>query len=245
MPSKPKTKARKKRKARPVAWGPLLAVLFGLNLVLGFVLSPITSLTRVRVKNALPSEEESITINLEKLQGIPYALIHWGWVENRLTLSGAVQAVDHTGSPFGRAILTLQPTRPVAAITGPESLEGLFLSDSGRIFPSDIDGSRLPKIELPSDSGDPVLGLAAPWEAGHAAGLSQILAENYPGEEWRVVMRDDSSFGVSNGRQTKRLGSLSSPEDALPGLIEAFGSPGPSQSAQTESNRESQTEESP
>jgi hypothetical protein len=222
-----------------------LGALLVVNATLGFTLSPITSITRVRVKNALPSEEASSRASLERLQGIPYALIHWGWVENRLTLSGAVSRVEHSGTPFGRAVLTLQPTRPVAAIMAPESLSGLFLSDSGRIFASDIDGSRLPQIELPMKSGTSSLSLAAGWEAGHAAGLSRILTENWPGEAWRVVMRDDSSFGVSNGRQTKRLGSLSSPEDALPGLIEAFGSHGASQPAQTESNQEGQPEESP
>ena len=147
--SKPKAKSSSTRKRTNRAYRPdgFLWVGLVLNLVAGFVLSPMTAITRVRVLGAEPFDRQRLQTQLEALGGKPVASITPRSVESGVTDAPEVRDVDFSRNWFGRAQLKITYRKPVAKITGSKSL---YLSDEGVLYTSRQRIPVLPYAELPA-----------------------------------------------------------------------------------------------
>lgn len=205
---------RRRRKRRPPAI-PAEALFWGLallNITAGCLFSPITALTKLNLSGVHPNAQAQVTKDMERLEGIPYALLHRGWVENRLMAEGNAQGIKWKGNIFGRASIELVEREAVAKISGKDLPEDLVIDGEGRFFRSVEPHMDLPLLLPPSRLTEATGMILSSWEAATAG---RFLAElqGLPGLE--VSVSEDSSFSVKWGDEWLQLGALASVEEAV------------------------------
>lgn len=220
----PLPKKRKKRRGPPpISAEALFWTLFAINFTLGCFLSPITSVTKAKVIGAHPESHAEIEADLKQLEGIPYALIRRGWVENRLMIDGSATAIEWRGNIFGRAGFTLVPRDSVARVAGDGLSSDMYLDRSGRIYRSSQASDRLVELRIPKRATEATGLLLSGWESStagaFAAGLPTVLGGDLSG--CTITMSEDSAFRLEIAGSKLDLGALPSVEEALE-QVEAF-----------------------
>lgn len=232
-------KRKKRRGPPPISAEALFWSLFAINLVLGCFLSPITSVRKAKVIGAHPESHADIEADLKQLEGVPYALIRRGWVENRLLLDGSASAVEWKGNIFGRVGFTLLPRQAVARVVGEGLPEDMALDKEGRLFRSVHPQSGLVALSIPQRAKESTGLILSGWEAGtagaFAAGLPEVLGGDLTGST--ITMTEDSAFKLDISGSSLDLGALPSVDEALEQVV-AFVKSRPSMGFGTESSRE-------
>lgn len=220
-------KRRKKRRAPAV---PAEALFWGLalfNITAGCLFSPITSLTKLTLSGVHPDAQERVKKDMERLEGIPYALLHRGWVEDRLLVEGGAEGISWKGNIFGRASIQLRERTAVARVFHEGMPDDLVIDRDGRFFRSAAPPVGLPLLVSPSRLTEATGMILSSWEAATAGRFLSEL-QGLPGLE--VSVSEDSSFSVKRGEEWVQLGALASIEEAVEavkGSLSAATSPNP------------------
>lgn len=144
--SRPKANATPKKSRRIYRPDGFLWVGLIINILAGLMLSPMTSLTRIRVVGAEPFDRQRIEGELTALGGKPVASIKPRAVETSLASAPEVRDVDFTRNWFGRGQVKITYNKPVAKVAGAKAL---FLSDEGVLYTSRQKTGPLPTTDLP------------------------------------------------------------------------------------------------
>lgn len=210
-------KRKKRRGPPPISAEALFWSLFGLNFVLGCFLSPITSLTKIKVIGVHADSQEMVKSDLSQLEGIPYSLIRRGWVENRLLLDGSAAELKWSGNIFGRAAFTLVPRKAVAKVAGEGIPDDMAIDQDGRLYRSTAPLSNLVVLLVPERAKESTGLILSGWEAGTAGAFAKGLPEVLGGDlsSCTITMSEDSAFRLEVSGSTLELGALPSVEEAL------------------------------
>jgi cell division septal protein FtsQ len=131
------SKKRAKRKVdRSPAWRWLWFGTFVASLVAGFVASPLTRPTTVKVTGASEDQEAEIRLRLSAIKQRPSLLINAGALEASLLRAPGIESASFRSNVFGRARLGIQNREAVALIDSKTALDA-----GGRPFPM---GKRKP-----------------------------------------------------------------------------------------------------
>ncbi|MBN9502494.1 MAG: hypothetical protein BGO01_13845 [Armatimonadetes bacterium 55-13] len=220
--------ARRRRKRRPLAYGPIFATLLVVNIVMGIRYSRLTSITKVRVIGAAKGDEHRIKAILARYHDIPALQINANALMTTLNSRSAVNRVDVTRNIFGRAVVSMDYRMPVAKVVG---MSGAAIARDGSIFQTiDAVPSDLPSVSLPVDAQKPIMTLVGPWRSGEIGGLAAEVRKIVPDEEKTLTADENgglclnigSKFAVRFGlpkRLDEKMDYLVRQLDQDPGLI--------------------------
>lgn len=195
-----------------------------LNITAGCLFSPITSLTKLNLTGVHPDAQPQVKEDMERLEGIPYALLHRGWVEDRLMTEGNGQGIKWKGNIFGRASIELVEREAVARIASKGLPDDLVTDGDGRFYRSPQPHSDLPLLLPPERLSEATGMILSSWEAATAG---RFLSELQGIPNLEVSVSEDSSFSVKRGEEWLHLGALASIEDAVE-MVKGTQASGPS-----------------
>ena len=125
--------ASRKRAKRNVdrwpVWRAVWLCTLAASLIVGFVASPLTAPTVVRVRGAEESQHQEVRERLYEVRGKASLLIDADSLEASILSSPEVKSAAFRSNVFGRARLTLENREPVASID-----EDTVVDGSGRAF---------------------------------------------------------------------------------------------------------------
>src|SRR5690242_13122103 len=101
--------ARKsKRKQRFINWKAVLTTVLVLNVVMGLMYSPLTSVRKMRVIGAQPHDVDRIDELTKTLRGIPFMSVNKTKFEGAILASRDVSEAEMSHNLFGSAVLRLK-----------------------------------------------------------------------------------------------------------------------------------------
>ncbi|MCW5937980.1 MAG: cell division protein FtsQ/DivIB [Fimbriimonadaceae bacterium] len=194
----PSTARKRKRKSRfrlypsEVLWFLVFA-----NLAAGFLASPATGLSRVRVEGAAPADEDAIAASIQKLRGVPFVRQDRRALEAEVEAIGDVAQAELQSNVFGRGVLKVVLRAPVAEVSG----QLVYLDGNGVFFKSKRRFAGLPRLALPEGSEVPNLCLSSGVESHKIAELCKGLADRLPNLADLIALdaRGVLSFETSDG----------------------------------------------
>lgn len=210
-------KRRKRRGPPPISAEALFWTLAVLNITAGCFLSPITSLTKLTVAGVHPDSEAQVRSDMEKLGGMPYALLHRGWVEDRLLLDGSAEALAWKGNIFGRATFTLKPREAAARVIGKGFAPDLVIDARGTLFRAVAVDPDLPQINVPERAREATGMLLSGWEAATAGAFASAVRGEVKGSlaSLTIHVSEDSSFFLELEDKVLELGALESIDEGV------------------------------
>lgn len=142
--------------------------LFVVNVLVGLLFSPMTSIRKLRVLGAQPHDEDRLTSLGHALQGRPFARVGVTQLESDVLRQRDVYDARLSHNLFGSAVLTLKYRRPIAELVGAPHT---YLDDQGVIFgsPEPIQGLR--QVALSPDYMRAGVALTLPWPSVSVAEL--------------------------------------------------------------------------
>lgn len=177
-------KRRKRRKLR-LNWTLTIWLMLIANVAVGYVYSPISSPTKIRVIGAPREDQMRITAYLTDLANLPFSKISIRQVETQVVANPAISGADFTLNPFGRGILRVKARTPVARIS---NAKNVVLGDDGVVFRSTAAGLEIPSLKLPSEALNPNLSLFAPWEPARVAKICADFSAILPKGLWEITI---------------------------------------------------------
>lgn len=181
---KPGTPSARKRR-RPVAWDRWLWSAAIVNVVAGFLYSPITSMRMVRVYGAHPQDYVAIEQAMQVAQNVPFAQTSDARITSPLMDMERVERVNLQRNIFGRGVLTIHAPQVVARVT---NREGIFLTKRGDLRGGLEASQETPWIRLPEDSLRPIPALASLTSLPTMADLVEKTRQNWPNLDWMVYV---------------------------------------------------------
>lgn len=186
MPSRRrKTKYRKKRWTKPIEPAPWLWAAFVLDLAIGLIFSPATSLHTLRVTGSRPYDRERLGQIAQSTKGVPALRLDRNSVQSSVLQNLAVERVEFRANLFGRGVLDVVYRTPVARIEG---ADGLYLSDTGVVFPSPAVLPLKGKVSPPTGVRGENLSVFGAWRSGATAKMCDNIRRRLPDLEWRLVV---------------------------------------------------------
>lgn len=143
-----KSKRRIRRKKRSIHWKLVLWLFVIINISLGLMFSPITTVHKARVSGARTDDEARIAQHLQSIRKTPYFRLNSKRLETLILANDEIKSVDTKTNIFGRAYLKIENRRPVAKISG---YVAQYLCAQGMVFSSTMKYRRLPNLEMPTD----------------------------------------------------------------------------------------------
>jgi len=174
---------RKKARKVRIDPGPVLWTAFGLNVVAGLALSPLTAVQKVRVVGAPERDRARVTEVLQSLQGVPVARVDGTLLRSRLSSDRGVSACTFAPNMFGRAVVRVKERRPVGVLEGGRTC----LDDSGVLFPC-TGPAGLVQVKLPDGYGGIKPVLAGTWESSAMSQVCKDLPAQVPNVDWKVEL---------------------------------------------------------
>jgi hypothetical protein len=173
----------KRRRARaPLNWPAVLWVLALANVAAGLAFSPVTSVRKVRVTGAAPTDHARIEAFSQVARGTPALRLTGAKVESLAQANPAVARAEFRRNVFGRGVLEIEMRRPVAAMAGEVPT---LLADDGTVYPGSAPAG-LPRVRLAPALRAPNLALIGLWESQAIAVLCHGLAARFPEIRWTV-----------------------------------------------------------
>lgn len=160
--------ARKRKKRRAINWAPLLGLLLAVNIVLGLLFSPVTSVTRLRVVGAQPHDVKRIGLLGQSLQGIPSSRIQVGRFESQVLSQRDVYTADLSRNLFGSAVLHMKYRRPVAQLM---NVPHAYLDDQGVLYTTPETFGDMRQVSLAPEYVQAVATYTQGWPSGVVANL--------------------------------------------------------------------------
>ena len=143
--------ASKKRAKRKVDHGPTWRVLslgaLVLSLAAGFVASPLTAPTKVRVTGAAKHQQAEIRKQLQSIELKPSLMIDAGALEAAVLRAPGIKSAAFRSNVFGRARLAIHNREPVALVD-----EKTAVDEAGRPFP--IGSRKSPNLQISANVKD-------------------------------------------------------------------------------------------
>lgn len=164
--------ARKRKKRRAVNWSPVLGALLTVNVILGLLFSPVTSVTRARVVGAQPHDVKRLTSLLQSLRGTPSSRIQVGQFESQVLAQRDVYSADLSRNLFGSAVVHLKYRRPVAQLV---NMPHAYLDDQGVLYNTPETFANIRQLNLAPEYSQAVASFAQGWPSGVIAKLCTDL----------------------------------------------------------------------
>jgi len=158
---------KKRKKGRSINWPAVLWTVLVLNIAVGLMYSPLTSIRRMRILGVQPHDTDRLKSLSAELNGLPYMSVPVTRFEGQILGSRDVMSAELSHNLFGSAILTLQYRQPVATLVDSPHT---YLDNDGVIFGSPEPYPGLRKLTLDAEYMQPGLALTLPWP-------SQLVAE--------------------------------------------------------------------
>lgn len=195
-------KARRRRiRLRPAPW---LALALLLNIGLGLAFSPLTSLTKVRVVGAAPSDQGRVREILTNLKGVPASRVDPFRVESAAQLRPDVERASFRRNLFGRGLLTFEMRVPVARLT---DAEAIGIDRDGAMFRTDRPMDALPFIRLEPGAIAPWGALQVPVQVSAAARLAPTVQALDPERPPEIQIDSQGALCLNMGSGRVRLGT--------------------------------------
>jgi cell division septal protein FtsQ len=166
-------KRKKKGKKLRMRLAPVLWLLFLANLGLGIVYSPITSLRKVRVIDAIEQDEPRLRAELASMNDVPFVLVNPRQIETKALQYPDVAEAAFSRNLFGSGILRIGYKTPVAVL---EADPEICLSDRGELYPARVIPEGLPRLRLHAEATAPTLAYASTWEAKRIAEICKKIS---------------------------------------------------------------------
>ena len=165
--------ARKSKKTkRAINWTAVVWTVLIVNVLVGLMFSPITSVRHLRVLGAQPHDLQRIDSLAEALRGRPFARVGALQLESAVLGQRDVYNAKLTHNLFGSAILTVKYRTPIAVMANDPHI---FLDREGVIFGSPEANEGLRKVDLDPDYAQPGVALTLPWPSQDVADLCTKL----------------------------------------------------------------------
>ncbi|HXH60445.1 MAG TPA: hypothetical protein VNI20_03725 [Fimbriimonadaceae bacterium] len=187
MPSKRrKSKARKtKRFVKPADPAPWLWSILAVNILIGLLFSPVTSLATLRVDGANPIDQEAIGAIVQSAKGAPALRVDRNTIQSAVERISSIEQASLRVNVFGRGVLTLNYRTPIATVAGSPDT---YLSDSGTVYVSHAKKSLKGVVEPPAPTNAQNLSVFGAWRSAAAAKMCENMVQRLPDLEWRLVV---------------------------------------------------------
>lgn len=196
---------RKKRKRTRLRPKPFIVLGLIVNISLGLLFSPLTSVTRVRIVGAAPWDQARLTRVAATMQDIPCAQVHPNKVESLVMALPEVYKTSLSRNLFGSGVLNLSYRVPVARVDAGPSL-GLTLD--GVVYPAAQLPPELPVIKLAPGEPKSILCLTGNWAPSRIAELAVQLRGLFPRGDLTISLADARGVWLNMGAGRVVLGSL-------------------------------------
>lgn len=174
------------------------------NVALGMVFSPLTSVQKVRVVGAAADDQARLTRELQSLRALPVLRVSGVSTRYRLENSSRIQSATFAPNLFGRAVVRIALREPVARIVNSKTC----LDRNGHAFLFSQSDAMLPTIVPPRGSFSPNLTLLGGWEVGTTAQLCEKLTAQMPNVSWIVELNERGILSLkADGGAEVALGS--------------------------------------
>lgn len=211
-----RSKKSKRRWSPPTDYTPFLWILFGLNCIAGLLLSPISSLTMLRVDGVAGFDQVRIQRLAQTLRSRPRFLARSNELRSTVLESSAVESVEYRANFFGRGVLTITYKTPVAII---DKQTGLMLSSNGSVYSSPRVPSGLPIIVPPHPQDQKNLSIISDWRTRDSAIICTSLSSYLPNIAWKIEASKTGFVTLIQGEGgIVELGSLSDSEAKIKAL---------------------------
>ncbi len=213
---KRKRKKSNKRWVPPTNYTLWLWAIFVVHAIVGLALSPVTSLTLLRVVGAPQFDQSRIRQAVQSVNGTPRLRANSNQIRSLILEKSAVEAVDYRANLFGRGVLTVRYKVPVAIIDEPN---GLMLSSKGQLFSSPIATKNLPVLVPPAELDARNLTIVGGWRTREAAKICEKVITELPPYNWRIGVSKNGFVTLHPGAGAKvELGSFDDSEAKIRAL---------------------------
>jgi hypothetical protein len=178
---------RSKPKRRRIRLDALLAVLLGLNIIVGIRFSPLFALRHVRVVGGQPTDGKLLENVFETVMDVPVLSIKRQSLETSFQNLPEVDSASFEANIFGSGKLTLHYRVPVARLGS----TAMAVDAGGTIWRTRQNISRLPDVRLPASCLTAGLSLAKEAPVRAVAELAMKL-QNISLEHLGDIVLDDS-----------------------------------------------------
>lgn len=180
----PITKKKAPRKPRkPIAWDRWLWAAAAVNIAVGLLYSPVTSLRSVRVTGAFREDENRIAEALQSAKGKPFAQISDAGITGSLYNMEKVASVEISRNIFGRAVLKISTPVVIARVEG---YDNLALIQNGELRTGLPFPKNAPSVSLAESFLSPMPAMVSLLPASEIAALVEKTRQKWPNQDWMV-----------------------------------------------------------
>ena len=165
------------RSRRRLNWGPILAALLTVNIMLAGFSSKLTCIRTINLEGVRNSERLRLERLANDIKGIPALKVDPRVVESPFMNETRIQNADFRRNVFGVGRLILVYRKAVASITG---CKHTFIDESGVIFTDPEEKSAMPSILLQDQIKVTVMALCGVTNYKHVAELVGIVRASFP-----------------------------------------------------------------
>jgi hypothetical protein len=160
--------ARKSKRKSVINWKPVLGTALCINVIVGLLFSPITSVRHIRIVGAQPHDTQRLNALAQGLRGVPFMVVPTTKLEGSVMASRDVYNAELNHNLFGSAVLRVQYRQPVAELVDPPHI---YLDNQGVLYgsPEAIQGVR--QLGLDPEYLQPTVALTLPWPSTLVADL--------------------------------------------------------------------------
>lgn len=191
---------RVKKVRRIVKWKPVLWLFVVINVFIGILYSPITSVRRIRVVGANPYDHDRIIQHLQIVRKVPYVKIDCRRIETLILANDEIKDASVRLNPFGRGYMRIIPRQAVAKISNTPLL---YLCEDGFLFRSRTCSAGRLAVRLVPVLGKLNMGFGGYWEARRVADLCKKFAKIMPFGAWNVEVDTRGVICLNSSSGTK------------------------------------------
>ncbi len=207
MPSKERVPVKRRRRRKSIAIDKWLWGFLTINVLLGALFSPLTSLRKVRIIGAPEDDQARLTDRLQNVRGLPLAQVSENYLISQVLSNPEIETVRYNPNLFGRAVLRMSLRKPVAQIINSKT----YLDLSGTPFKSLRSYESLPTVTPTQGAFSSSMMIVSGWEIGNVAKICSKLSEQVPNVSWNLAVDDRWEISLlADGGTEVALGSSDS-----------------------------------
>lgn len=182
---------------KKINWASLLGFATGVNIAVGLMTSPATSLRKVEVYGALPTDESRIRTLFSRRANAATMRLSLQQIQSELKANPDVDRAAVAVNCLGRGRVDLFLKKPIGHVKSEENPNLALMSD-GSVVDSSQKLEDLAEVSLPDT--DFAFGIAGGWNLRAVAELTQWLGPSPTEEPWKIALDPEGSMSAQTGK---------------------------------------------